>query len=246
MSRCPIRARLTVHEAQQRDAARRLRRATMARPTRTVARIAAALLEVEADSSLGHRSRMNHESRGFLLNLYNLASSKPTGSLKALLEGDLVPDEQYDNIIVTAVGASIAIGPLVLLPVPGPTEIALSGIWGTMIGAIALKNGKTLSGDLAKRIGLGALTGLGATYGGAKAFTWLLAKFPGIGTITGTAASSALNGALTLWVAFAMVDLFEQHRRVDAEYCIEFLLDEMKPKMNKAKIRRIAAFIKRV
>src|SRR5919198_46100 len=50
-----IRARLTVHQAQQRDATRRLRRATMTCPARTVARIAAALLEVEARDRPGRQ-----------------------------------------------------------------------------------------------------------------------------------------------------------------------------------------------
>jgi hypothetical protein len=44
----PIRARFDHHEAGERDAARPLRRATMPCPAGTVARIAVALLKVEA------------------------------------------------------------------------------------------------------------------------------------------------------------------------------------------------------
>ena len=49
----PIRARLDRREADERDAARPLRRPTMPCPVRTVARIAAALLEVEAGARPG-------------------------------------------------------------------------------------------------------------------------------------------------------------------------------------------------
>jgi Family of unknown function (DUF6459) len=51
----PIRARFEYHEADERDAARPLRRATMPCPARTVARIAAALLEVEAGARPGRQ-----------------------------------------------------------------------------------------------------------------------------------------------------------------------------------------------
>ena len=50
-----IRARFTWYEADERDAARPLRRATMACPARTVASIAAALLEVEAGDRPGRQ-----------------------------------------------------------------------------------------------------------------------------------------------------------------------------------------------
>ena len=48
-----IRARLSRYETNQRDVSRRVRRSTIASPTRAVARIATALLEVEAGDRPG-------------------------------------------------------------------------------------------------------------------------------------------------------------------------------------------------
>jgi len=155
-------------------------------------------------------------------------------------------DEQYDGIIKKAVLAAAAAGPLVLAPVPGPADVAMGAINGIMLVAIARHNNQTFDEAVAKRIILGVTAGAGAYYSGVKFFLWLVAKVPGIGMIAGAGATSTINVAVTLWLAFAMVDLFERHDSIDADFCTEFLSREMKPGVNLRKLKRIKDFMKRL
>jgi len=155
-------------------------------------------------------------------------------------------DEQYDSIIRKAVLAAAAAGPLVLAPVPGPADVAMGAINGIMLVTIARRNNQAFDEAAAKRIILGVMAGAGAYYSGVKFFLWIVAKVPGIGMITGAGATSAINVAVTLWLAFAMVDLFERHDSVDAEFCVDFLKQEMKPGVNLRKLKRIKDFTKRL
>jgi hypothetical protein len=90
------------------------------------------------------------------------------------------------------------------------------------------------------------MAGAGAYYTGVRFFLWIVAKVPGIGMVAGAGAMSTINVAVTLWLAFAMVDLFEQHDSVNAEFCVDFLKREMKPGVNLRKLKRIKDFMKRL
>jgi uncharacterized protein (DUF697 family) len=114
-----------------------------------------------------------------------------------------------------------------------------------MLVTIARHNNQTFDEAVAKRIILGVMAGAGAYYSGVKFFLWIVAEVPGIGMITGAGATSTITVAVTR-LAFAMVDLFERHDSVDAEFCVDFLKREMKPGVNLRKLKRIKDFMKRL
>lgn len=156
-------------------------------------------------------------------------------------------DEDYDGIIRTAFVAASATGPLVISPIPGSDLVVVTGIWTTMMTGIARKTGHSLDVETGKKVVVAVVAGAGAYWTGSKTLTWILAKIPGIGWATGSAINSGLNGAFTLWLGYAFIDLFEKDDfdLQNWEFCIEYLKIAMKPGINKAKLMRIRAFFKR-
>lgn len=157
-------------------------------------------------------------------------------------------DEGYDNIIRTAVVAASAAGPLAMSPIPATDTVVVAGVWTTMMTSIAKKAGHSLDPETGKKVILAVISGAGAYWTGSKALTWIIAKIPGIGWVTGSGINGILNGAFTVWLGYALIDLFEKNdfELGDWEFCIEYLKNAMKPQVDKGKIKRIRAFFGRL
>lgn len=163
------------------------------------------------------------------------------------MEKTITTDEDYDNIIRTAVVAASAAGPLAMSPIPATDTVVVAGIWTTMMTGIARKTGHSLDLETGKKVVLAVISGAGLYWTGGKALTWIIARIPGIGWVTGSGANSVLNGTFTVWLGYSLIDLFEKEdfELDDWEFCIEYLKDAMKPQANKDKLKRIRAFFKR-
>jgi uncharacterized protein (DUF697 family) len=158
-------------------------------------------------------------------------------------------DKDYDTILRSAVAAAATAGPLAMSPIPGTDTIVVAGAWIGMIVAIAKKTGcDELDAETAKKIALGVIAGAGAYWTGSKLFTWTLAKIPGIGWVTGSGINSGLNVVFTLWLGYALIDLFEGPNPEfdDITTIIEQLTEAMKPQARSGKVNRIVGFFKRV
>jgi uncharacterized protein (DUF697 family) len=155
-------------------------------------------------------------------------------------------DENYDGILRTAVAAAGATGPLIILPVPGADAAAIAGIWTTMAVSIARRNGSTVESETARRVMLAVVAGAGAYWANAKAVMWFISKIPGVGMVSASGVNGGINALSTLWLGFALVDLFEQKSGgVDLEFSVDFLVKEMKLRPNGRKLRRLQAFFRR-
>jgi len=160
--------------------------------------------------------------------------------------GNYDSDSYYDDILRTAVKAAAATGPLVISPIPGTDLVVVGTIWGTMAAEIAKLNNVKLEKEAAVKIAVAVLTGLGAYAASVKAFLYIISKVPGIGWVAGSGVNSVANTALTLWFAFALIDLFDEDGDVvDLEGYVTFLISEVRPRNNGKKFARAAAFIKR-
>ncbi len=158
-------------------------------------------------------------------------------------------DEDYDTILRSAAAAAAAAGPLAMSPVPGTDTIVVAGAWTGMIVAIAKKAGRDeLDAEAAKKIILGVIAGAGAYWTGSKFFTWILAKIPGIGWVTGSGINSGLNVVFTLWLGYVLIDFFEGPtlKLDDITTIIGQLTEAMKPQLKGDKIKRIVGFFKRI
>jgi uncharacterized protein (DUF697 family) len=154
-------------------------------------------------------------------------------------------DEEYDGVLRTAVAASAATGPLIILPIPGTDMAAVAAIWTTMAVNIAQRSGQTLEGGTARRVVLAVAAGAGAYWANVKAVMWLVSKIPGIGMVGGSSVNGLVNALSTLWLAFALIDLFERDGGVNFEFSVQFLVEEMKPSPNGRKFRRVQRFFRR-
>jgi uncharacterized protein (DUF697 family) len=156
-------------------------------------------------------------------------------------------DEDYDKILRRAVAAAIASGPLVVSPLPGSDLLPLVGIWGSMIAAMAHKNDREIAADAARKIALAVGTGGLALIFNMKSFNWVVAKFPGIGTVIGTGSNCAVNAVFTVWLGLSFIDLFEQEDIdvTDIDYDIAFVTSAMRPGMYGGLLTRIRAFFVR-
>lgn len=156
-------------------------------------------------------------------------------------------DEEYDQILRRSFSAALATGPLALSPVPNSDMVAMAGIWSGMMVAISRKNGHELNPGVAKKVALSVTTGVAAYWTGSKMFTWVLAKVPGIGTVTGTGINGILNGSYTLWLGLAFIDLFEKKDvdLTDVTFVTRFVSEAMKPRVGGEKVARVRAFFKR-
>lgn len=156
-------------------------------------------------------------------------------------------DEEYDQILRRSFSAALATGPLALSPVPNSDMVAMAGIWSGMMVAISRKNGHELNPGVAKKVALSVTTGVAAYWTGSKMFTWVLAKVPGIGTVTGTGINGILNGSYTLWLGLAFIDLFEKKDvdLTDVTFVTQFVSEAMKPRVGGEKVARVRAFFKR-
>lgn len=156
-------------------------------------------------------------------------------------------DQDYDDIIRKAVAAAAATGPLAMSPVPATDTVAVAGIWTTMMIAIASRTGHSLDVETGKKVVLAFIAQAGAYWTGSKALTWIIAKFPGIGMVTGSGANSVLNGAFTVWLGCLLIDLFEREdfELIDWPVYVGFLKDAKKPWEDVGKLRRVRDFFKR-
>jgi uncharacterized protein (DUF697 family) len=155
-------------------------------------------------------------------------------------------DEEYDGILRTAAAAAGATGPLIILPVPGADMAAIAGIWTTMAVNIAQRNGHTVEGEAARRVILAVAAGSAAYWANAKLVMWFISKIPGIGMAGAAGVNGGVNALSTLWLGFALIDLFEQRSGgVDLEFSVDFLVKEMRPRPNGRKLKRLQAFSRR-
>ncbi len=156
-------------------------------------------------------------------------------------------DADFDGIIRTAVVAAAATGPLVVLPVPGADAIPIAGIATTMMIAIARETGHSMDPTTSKKVVLAVIAQAGSYWVNVKAFNWIVAKFPGIGWVTGSGANSLLNVAFMVWLGYAFIDLFEKEdvEVIDLGSHLVFLQEAMKPNPGLRKLMRIRDFFKR-
>lgn len=156
-------------------------------------------------------------------------------------------DADFDGIIQAAVVAAAATGPLVVLPVPGADALPMAGIATTMMIAIARQTGHAVDATTGKKVVLAVIAQAGSYWVNVKAFNWLVAKFPGIGWVAGSAANSLLNGAFMVWLGYAFIDLFKRDHVevIDLASHLEFLQDAMKPNPGLRKLKRIRGFFMR-
>lgn len=156
-------------------------------------------------------------------------------------------DEEYDDIVRTAAAAAAATGPLAMSPVPATDTLAIAGIWTAMMTAIAQRTGHRLDAETAKKVAVGISGAAGGYWVGCKWFTWILAKIPGVGMVTGSGINSTLNVGFTLWLAYSFIDLFEEDDidLTDWEFMITQLKGAMKPSMSSGKVARIREFFGR-
>ncbi len=63
------------------------------------------------------------------------------------------------------------------------------------------------------------------------ALTWIVAKVPGIGMVTGSGANSVLNGTFTVWLGLTFIDLSERDdfELIDWSVFAESLKDSKQP-----------------
>lgn len=155
-------------------------------------------------------------------------------------------DAEYDPILRAATGAAASTGPLVLLLVPGLDFTVMAGIWGTMIVNIASRNGVAMDRQSAVRIATAIITGFGAYAASAKTFVWAIGKIPGIGWVAAGGINSAANAIMTLWLGFALIDLFDREKPTTLEDYVKFLISELRPKINAGKMARSVAFFQRM
>ena len=154
-------------------------------------------------------------------------------------------DGKYDAILVTAIAAAAASGPSIIIP--GTDFAVMAGIWATTAVAIAEMNDVKWEKKEAAKIMLTVLTSLGAYVGSAKVFLGVVSKIPGIGMLGASIANSLANVVLTIWLAFTLIDLFDQHKGVQRlEDYVEFIIKALKPRTAMAKMSgRTAALIRR-
>ena len=74
-----------------------------------------------------------------------------------------------------------------------------------------------------------------------------MAKVPGIGMVTGSAANGVLNATFTVWVGLTFIDLAEREdfELIDWSVYAESLKDAKRPYADIRKLRRIRDFFKR-
>lgn len=156
-------------------------------------------------------------------------------------------DEDYDGIIRKAVTGAAATGPLALSPIPQADAVVVVGIWTTMMIAIARRKGHSLDVETGKKVVLAFIHQAGAYWVGSKALTWIVAKVPGIGMVTGSGANSILNGTFTVWLGLTFIDLSEREdfELIDWSVYAESLKDAKRPYADVAKLRRARDFFKR-
>jgi uncharacterized protein (DUF697 family) len=158
-----------------------------------------------------------------------------------------VSDEDYDGIIRKAVTGAAATGPLAMSLIPSADTVVITGIWTTMMIAIARRTGHSLDARTGKKVVLGFIHQAGAYWAGSKALTWIVAKVPGIGMVTGSGANSVLNGTFTVWLGLTFIDLSEREdfELIDWAVYVDSLKDAKRPYADVAKLRRVRDFFKR-
>jgi len=158
-----------------------------------------------------------------------------------------VSDEDYDGILRKAVTGAAATGPLAMSLIPTADTIVIAGIWTTMMIAIARKRGRSLDAETGKKLVPAFIAQAGAYWVGSKALTWVVAKVPGIGMVTGSAANGVLNATFTVWVGLTFIDLAEREdfELIDWSVYAESLKDAKRPYADIRKLRRIRDFFKR-
>ena len=155
-------------------------------------------------------------------------------------------DAKYDEIVKLAIAGAAIAGPAVFIA-PMADLIIVGKHWATMAVEIARLNDVKLEKEAAGKVMTAVAIGVGAYVGAVKIFNFVITKIPGIGTAAGIGVNSGVNVALTLWLAFALIDLFSQDgEKKRLEDYAEFLIRELKPRMNTEKIKRSIAFVKRV
>ncbi|GHO77939.1 hypothetical protein KSD_57100 [Ktedonobacter sp. SOSP1-85] len=158
-------------------------------------------------------------------------------------------DKDYDTILRTAAAAASAAGPLAISPIPGADTLVIAGVWSTMMIAVARKAGQgVFNGEVSKKVALSVIAGAGAYWTGSKLFTWILAKIPVVGWVTGSGINAGLNGIFTLWMGYALIDLFEgpNLKIEDMATIIKQLTDAMKPHVGSSKVKRVVGFFQRI
>lgn len=158
-------------------------------------------------------------------------------------------DENYDTILRTAATVASAAGPLAISPIPETDTLVIAGVWSTMMVAIAHKAGNNaFNGEMAKKVALGVIAGAGAYWTGSKFFTWILGKIPVVGWVTGSGINAGLNMIFTLWMGFALIDLFEgpNLKIDDIAAIIKQLTDAIKPHIGSNKVKRVGSFFQRI
>lgn len=153
-------------------------------------------------------------------------------------------DAKYDRIILRALGEAALTGPMVIVPIPQADLVAVATVWTTLTKEIAAQNDITIDRKQTARMILGILTGLGGYAAGAKAFLKIVSKIPGIGMAAGSGINGTVNTVMTLWFAFATIDLYDQDKG-GLEGYTSYVINELKPKANKEKLVRTAAFLGR-
>ena len=160
---------------------------------------------------------------------------------------DFASDAQYDRIISVAIAGAAAAGPLIIVAPPMADLVVVGKHWTAMAIEIARMNGVSLEKKSVAKIMTAVAAGVGAYVGAVKLFNFVISKVPGIGMAAGAGVNSGVNVLLTLWLAFALIDLFSKEGKKEKfEDYAGFLLEELKPSLNKKKIQRAIAFAKRV
>jgi uncharacterized protein (DUF697 family) len=117
--------------------------------------------------------------------------------------------KKYEGIINKATLAAGAIG------APGAFSFGLdvsvmTGIWGTMIVAIAEKSGREMDKTTAAKIASGVAAGVAAYIAGSKLAVNVIRFIPGPGTLAAMAANTGLNAWYTRSLGHVLVDMFER------------------------------------
>jgi uncharacterized protein (DUF697 family) len=112
---------------------------------------------------------------------------------------------KYEGIIRKAVISAATSG-----AIPFSDVVIMSGIWGTMIVAIASRAGHPLTMERAFKLAGATLAGIGTFKLGTKAFTMALHFFPGIGTITAMGIDSFINAFQTYRLGVQLSEQFDR------------------------------------
>jgi uncharacterized protein (DUF697 family) len=110
-------------------------------------------------------------------------------------------------IVRTATGSAAAVG------VPGvfvPDVPLLTGIWATMLVALAEEAGHEMNKEFAIKVGTGLVTGMGSMVAGVKTFSWFIKWVPGIGTGSAMAINTSLNGFFTYRLGRAWAEMVDR------------------------------------